>query len=177
MTANQFTTKFNKYTHYLNAFAMKLTKDPTRAQDLFQDTAFRAFRNRDKFTADINMKSWLTTIMKNAFINDYRKKLRNREVSDNTKDMIMLHSINNSTENGGEGKIMFDELTRLIENLEEGLKKPFLMAFRGYKYDEISQDMKLPLGTVKSRIFIARKILKENIKSLYSARSSAEMAA
>jgi RNA polymerase sigma-70 factor (ECF subfamily) len=177
MNANQFTSRFNKYTPYLNAFAMKLTKDPCKAKDLFQDTAFRAFRNQDKFTTDINMKSWLTTIMKNAFINDYRKRLRNREVSDNTEDMIMLHSMNNSTKNGGEENIMFDELTSLIEDLDEGLKKPFLMAFQGYKYDEISEEMNMPLGTIKSRIFIARKILKGNIQKLYNAKSSVEMAA
>ncbi len=177
MIANHFTSKFKLYAPYLNAFALRLTQDPHKAKDLFQDTAFRAFRNQDKFISDTNMKSWLTTIMKNAFINDYRRKLRRPEVADNTENLILLNSINNSTKNGGEEKMMHEELVRLIENLDEGLKKPFLLAFRGYKYEEICEKMHLPLGTVKSRIFIARKLLKEKINTLYHAQSTTEMAA
>ena len=78
--------------------------------------------------------------MKNTFINDYRKRKRSKEVSDHSDDRIMLHSLNNSTRNGGEEKIMIDELSELIDSLDESVRKPFLMAFKGFKYEEISEE-------------------------------------
>ena len=76
MTQVEFYSKFDQMTSLLNSFAYNLTKNVEDAKDLFQETAFRALTNRDKFRTGTNFKAWLFTIMKNIFINNYRKKVK-----------------------------------------------------------------------------------------------------
>ena len=167
-TNHQFTQDFTALSSYLRGFAMKLTRDKNVAEDLFQETALSAFKHQNKFKKDTNMKAWLSTIMKNSFINLYRKNQRRNEIQDETTGSYFLNSFEGTASNDGEMNINIDEITNLIDQLDEGLRKPFLMAYQGYQYDEIQTAMgNLPMGTVKSRIHHARRILKSRIGAMY----------
>ncbi|MGK0365930.1 MAG: RNA polymerase sigma-70 factor (ECF subfamily) [Saprospiraceae bacterium] len=154
----------------LHAFAMHLIRDKHLAEDLFQDTAVRVFNNVDKFHSNGNFKAWVMVIMRNTFINDYRKKKRRRKIYDCNVNTFTFNSLSNSVENEGEKNFLMRELMSMINDLDEGIKKPFVMSYEGFKYEEIATEMKLPLGTVKSRIFQARKQLKKHISLLYKEK-------
>lgn len=170
MTTTEFYSQLETVETKLQRFAYKLTQNIDASRDLFQDTAYRALKNREKFAPGTNFKAWSFTIMKNLFINDYRKKSRARVVFDNSQDSFILNSGKQSIRNEGESTVMMQELTEIINNLDEGLRYPFMRYFEGYKYQEIAEEMNLPLGTVKSRIFFARKILKEQLKNSYNIK-------
>lgn len=167
MRKNDFDTNFYALTPSLKSFAYNLTKDSEEAKDLYQETAFRAMTNRDKFKAGTNLKAWLFTIMKNIFINNYRKKSKSNTIIDNTDNLYFINSGHAVVTNDAATNILMDELGGMIEELEVSIRKPFEMHYIGFKYQEIADDLDLPLGTVKSRIFFARKALKGKIKQRY----------
>ncbi len=167
MSPLEFHTKLDQMSGLLHAFAYNLTKNVEDAKDLFQETAYRAITNREKFSPGTNFKAWLFTIMKNIFINNYRKKAKVNTIMDATDNMFYLNSGSDTIFNRGDANILMKELTQMIEELENGIKIPFLMHYQGYKYQEIADYLELPLGTVKSRIFFARKELKEKIANQY----------
>lgn len=168
MTTTEFNTEFKTVDTKLKRFAYKLTQNFDASRDLFQDTAYRALKNKDKFTKGTNFTSWCYTIMKNQFINDYRKRNRTRMIFDDSHDHFIINSGKQAVYNEGDSNVMMKELTQIIDSLDEGFRTPFMKHFAGYKYHEIAEEMELPLGTVKSRIFFARKILKEQLKNRYS---------
>jgi RNA polymerase sigma-70 factor, ECF subfamily len=168
MSTLEFNTQFNQMSSYLHAFAYNLTKNGEDARDLFQETAFRALTNRDKFRPGTNFKAWLFTIMKNIFINNYRKKVKANTVFDATDNQFYINSGANQVHNDASSNIMMKELDGMVENLDASIRVPFLMHFQGYKYQEIADTLELPLGTVKSRIFFARKALKSTIRDRYA---------
>lgn len=167
MSNLEFNAEFNALTTVLERFAYKLTKNPEEAKDLYQETAFRAMSNRDKFKPGTNLKAWLLTIMKNIFINNYRKKTKANTIIDSTDNLYYINSGSTVIQNKAESNIMMDELEVMIEKLDDSLKVPFEMHYLGYKYQEIADKLRLPLGTVKSRIFFARKALKGMIHARY----------
>jgi len=167
MTSMEFNTKLNTLTTLLHSFAYNLTKNMEDAKDLYQETAYRALFNRDKFQPGTNFKAWMFTIMKNIFINNYRKKVKANTILDTTDNQYYLNSGNHSTSNAAEGGIMLKELNAMVSALDDSIRVPFTMHFEGFKYQEIADELQLPLGTVKSRIFFARKELKEKILSNY----------
>ncbi len=167
MTKIDFNNSFYELTPSLNSFAYNLTKDVEEAKDLYQETAFRAITNRDKFKAGTNLKAWLFTIMKNIFINNYRKRSKTNTIMDSTDNLYFLNSSENAISNGAGTNLMMDELTTMIHKLEESIRVPFEMHYLGFKYQEIADKLDLPLGTVKSRIFFARKELKNQIQGQY----------
>lgn len=167
MSTIEFTKKFTDLKSPLNAFAYNLTKNQEDAKDLYQETAFRAISNKEKFRPGTNFKAWSFTIMKNIFINNYRKKMKKNTIIDTTDNMFFINSGATMIDNDAGRNILMDELNGMIESLDESIKTPFIMHFTGYKYQEIADKLELPLGTVKSRIFFARKALKELIKKLY----------
>lgn len=171
MTTIEFDTKFNKMSSLLHSFAYNLTKNVEDAKDLFQETAFRAMTNRDKFRDGTNFKAWLFTIMKNIFINNYRKKMKANTIIDSTDNMFYINSGKNAVSNSASSSMMMDELGQMIERLDDSIKVPFMMHYEGFKYQEISDKLDLPLGTVKSRIFFARKELKQVIGRNYEVSS------
>lgn len=166
MSIIEFNTHFNKLKTLLNSFAYNLTKNSEDAADLYQETALRALSNKDKFRPGTNFKAWSFTIMKNIFINNYRKKMKRNTIIDNTDNMYFINS-GVLVENDAETNILMAELERMISSLEDNLQIPFRKHYEGYKYQEIADDLELPLGTVKSRIFFARKALKAMIKAQY----------
>jgi RNA polymerase sigma-70 factor (ECF subfamily) len=163
MASEKFVDQILELDPSLKAFAYHLTKDKEDANDLIQETHYRAISNEDKFAKGTNIKAWLFTIMKNIFINNYRKKSRRKTVFDNTEDQYLLKSAPAMVGNKAESNLMMDDLQRAINNLDMQYRKPFMMHYLGYKYQEIAEEMELPLGTVKSRIFFARKLLKEEL--------------
>ncbi len=167
MSTVEFFNQLKQQTQTLNNFAYSLTRDSEDAKDLYQETAFRALSNRDKFQPGTNFKAWLITIMKNIFINNYRRKIKGGIVSDNSENQYFFNSLNNSVLNRAESDIMMKELNRMVESLDDSLKIPFLRYYHGFKYQEIADELHLPLGTVKSRIFFARKALKNMIGNHY----------
>lgn len=167
MTSMEFNHKMTGLQALLHSFAYNLTKNTEDAKDLYQETTYRALYNRDKFQPDTNFKAWMFTIMKNIFINNYRKKVKSNTILDTTDNQFYLNSGNHATPNAAEGSIMMKELNKMVEVLDDTIRVPFLMHFEGYKYQEIADELRLPLGTVKSRIFFARKELKDAILSNY----------
>lgn len=159
MSTVEFFNHFDQQTQTLHNFAFSLTRDSEDAKDLYQETAFRALSNRDKFQPGTNFKAWLITIMKNIFINNYRRKMKGGIVNDNSENQYYLNSLNNSILNSAESDIMMHELNEMVDSLDDALRIPFLRYFHGFKYQEIADELSLPLGTVKSRIFFARKEL------------------
>lgn len=167
MSTIEFDSKFDFLTTSLNSFAYNLTKNQEDAKDLYQETAFRAMTNREKFRTGTNFKAWTFTIMKNIFINNYRKKVKRNTIIDTTDNQFFLNSGKTMVKNDAGRNILMDELKNMIESLDESIKEPFLLHYTGFKYHEISDKLNLPLGTIKSRIFFARKALKAKIKSHY----------
>lgn len=167
MSGIEFNARLDQMSIMLNAFAYTLTKNMEDAKDLYQDTAFRAIANRDKFLPGTNFKAWMFTIMKNIFINNYRKKVKANTIFDATDNQYFINSTSNMVRNEGESNIMMEELTGMVDALDQSIQVPFMMHFEGYKYQEIADELNLPLGTVKSRIFFARKELKEKINKRY----------
>jgi RNA polymerase sigma-70 factor (ECF subfamily) len=148
----------------LQRFAFKLTADKEEANDLMQETSLRALENMEKYTPDTNFKGWVYTIMRNLFINNYRKVIREQTFVDYTDN---LHEIDSTqltkdyiTENDYDRK----ELRRVVNSLPDIYRVPFSMFVSGFKYREIADKLSLPLGTVKSRIFLTRRSLQEELK-------------
>jgi RNA polymerase sigma-70 factor, ECF subfamily len=167
MTSMEFNSKLGHLTTLLHSFAYNLTKNVEDAKDLYQETTFRALSNRDKFQPGTNFKAWMFTIMKNIFINNYRKKIKANTILDTTENQYYLNSGSHAAPNSAEGSMMMKELNGMIETLDDSIRVPFLMHFEGFKYQEIADELSLPLGTVKSRIFFARKELKDKIMANY----------
>ena len=149
----------NKVSYALRAFALKLTGSPADADDLYQDTTLRIITHADKYAADTNFKAWAVTIMKNVFINEYRKRTRRGQLLDMSQKNNQLNIGEQPVYNGGESGMGYKELLRMVNTLGDDLRVPFWMAYQGYQYDEIAECLQVPLGTIKSRIFFARKKL------------------
>jgi RNA polymerase sigma-70 factor (ECF subfamily) len=167
MSQSEFHSNFNQMSSILHSFAYNLTKNVEDAKDLFQETAYRALTNREKFRPGTNFKAWLFTIMKNIFINNYRKKVKANTIMDSTDNLYYINSGSTVISNRGESNIMMKELINMVDGLDDTIRIPFLMHYQGFKYQEIADHLDLPLGTVKSRIFFARKELKELIGKRY----------
>ena len=174
MTTSTFGQLFQEHTPNLQAFALQLTRDKNDAEDLFQDTVYKAIRYRHLYQPKTNLQAWMMTIMRNTFINEWRKRKRKQQIAELQIPGVTLTQTT-ATRNEGESKVTMQELMKAMDQLEEGLSKPFLMAFRGYKYEEIADEMDLPLGTIKSRSHQARKLLKTSIKRRYQTNSLLEL--
>lgn len=149
---------------FLMPFAITLTHDQEDAKDLFQETLFRALANQEKYSIGTNLKAWLYTIMRNIFINDYRRKSKQQIVFDGTPGEYYINSSKAITLNGAIASINIKEIKDAIVNLPGIFKDPFVLYFDGYKYHEIAGMLGEPLGTIKSRIYFARKLLKAQIE-------------
>lgn len=147
----------------LLSFAYQLTSNREEAEDLLQDTTLKALDNQDKYVDNVNFKGWIFTIMRNIFINNYRQTVRKATVIDQTEDLYHLNVCQDSGFTTPEGSYAVKEISSVINSFEDDLRQPFNMFVAGYKYNKISEKLGLPLGTVKSRIFMARKCLREQL--------------
>ena len=140
-------------------FAYMLTSNRDDAYDLLQDTTLKALDNEDKYADNTNFKGWVFTIMRNIFINNYRRAGRAATVVDTTENLYHLNLCQESGIETPEGAYGVNEISAAIDEIADEYRIPFVMHVQGYKYNEIAEHMNLPLGTVKSRIFFARKKL------------------
>jgi RNA polymerase sigma-70 factor (ECF subfamily) len=147
----------------LRPFAFRMVKDKDAVNDLIQETLYKALNNKDKFSAGTNLKAWLYTIMKNTFISQYQKNSRRQTFVDTTENQHFINSGERIAYNDALSNLSTQEIIDAIESLAEHYRIPFLMYYRGFKYQEIAERLDIPIGTVKNRIHIARKQLKEKL--------------
>lgn len=145
-------------------YALTLTTNRDEAKDLTQETTLKALSNIDKYYDNVNFKGWVFTIMHNLFINNYRRVVRTQTVLDNSDSLYQLNMPQESGFDSPEGSFTYHEIMNVLDTFNDDYKTPFSMYFTGFKYDEIAKSLNLPLGTVKSRIFFARKRLQEILK-------------
>jgi RNA polymerase sigma factor (sigma-70 family) len=165
MTAVEFNYKLLGLQKNLKYFAYTLTSNYEDAQDLVQETYLKALTNRDKFTANTNLKAWTFTLMKNTFINNYRQSVRNNTILDKTDDLYYLNLTKESGIGLPDADISAKDIQREIKRIDEDQRMPFEMYNQGYKYKEIAEKLNLSIGTVKSRIFFTRKKLMEALEA------------
>lgn len=165
MAALDFDYSLSQMTKTLKPFAIKLTKDSDDANDLLQETLMKAFKNKEKFAEGTNLKAWLYTIMKNTFITNYQRMVRRGTFIDTTDNLHFINSSSSQIENRAAGNFALRDINKAIDKLDEAYRAPFMMYFRGFKYHEIAERLEIPIGTVKNRIHIARKQLKEKLRT------------
>jgi RNA polymerase sigma factor (sigma-70 family) len=164
MSTVEFNQMLVNNAEFLKPFAITLTRDTEAAKDLFQETLYRALANRDKYNVGTNIKAWLYTIMRNIFINNYRRKVKQNTIFDSTPNDFLLNQNQAVVANAAEVNLRLKDIQEAIHNLPAIFKNPFLLYFDGFKYHEIADMLGEPLGTIKSRIHFARKLLKTQIQ-------------
>ncbi len=147
----------------LNHFALKLTSNREDAEDLTQDTFLKAIAFQKQFEESTNLRAWTYTIMKNTFINHYRKQARQGTVLDKSVNLFLLNQTNDTCYSAPDSMLREKEIHQAIDNLEYEFKVPFMMYVQGYKYKDIADILELKIGTVKSRIFFTRKKLAKEL--------------
>jgi RNA polymerase sigma factor (sigma-70 family) len=146
---------------FLKPFAITLTRDPEEAKDLFQETLYRALANKEKYNGGTNIRAWLYTIMRNIFINNYRRKVKQNLITYKApEDLPDMRANTVSVESDLHTK----QIMSIVHKLPEIFRFPFMLYFEGFHYHEIADIMREPLGTIKSRIHFARKMLKTEIE-------------
>ena len=173
MSTQEFQAKVIALQNFLKPYALNLTNDLEDTNDLLQETMFKALSNKDKFEQGTNIKAWLYTIMKNIFINNYRRKTKMRITSDGTENTFYLDSNQQTEGNGAQGNLVMDDLMKIVAGLPEEYRLPFMRHYEGFKYQEIADELALPLGTVKSRIFLARQELKKKLQRINISHAAA----
>jgi RNA polymerase sigma-70 factor (ECF subfamily) len=166
MNTPQFQKKILNIQDNMFNFALSLTGNRSDAYDLLQDTTLKALDNERKYIANVNFKGWILTIMRNIFINNYRKAISSQTVIDQTTDLYLLNLSQESGFDSPESLYTVKEIKIAITGLNPDLRTPFTLFLAGYKYNEIADKLVLPLGTIKSRIFFARQALQKNLRDM-----------
>lgn len=164
MTAVEFNYQLTNLAGNLERFALSLTSNSEDAKDLLQETYAKAIMYREKFEDNTNLKAWTFTIMKNTFINNYRRNVKANTTFDNTDDLYYLNLNSESINQSPDSEYSVKEITKSINELNDEFRLPFIMHTQGFKYKEIADKLNLKIGTVKSRIFFTRKKLMEKLK-------------
>ena len=145
--------------HNMLNFAYLLTSNRDDAYDLLQDTTLKALDNEEKYLDNSNFKAWVFTIMRNIFINNYRRAGRAATLVDTTDNQYLLNIGQVAGLETPEGTFTVSEINNAINALPLEYSEPFSMHVQGFKYTEIAEKLNIPIGTVKSRIFFARQSL------------------
>lgn len=164
MNTATFTQNLVNAQEDLLKFAYKLTADHEDANDLLQETSLKALDNEDKYTPETNFKGWVYTIMRNLFINNYRRIVREQTFVDTTDNLYHINLPRDTAYESTEREYDLKEMRRIVNTLPKEYRVPFSMHVSGFKYREIADKLGLPLGTVKSRIFTTRQRLQEELK-------------
>lgn len=164
MDAVSFNSALIKLKEGLEYYAYSLTNNRDDAKDLVQDTFLKALIYRDKFEDNTNLKAWTYTIMRNTFINNYRRAVKSATIIDKTEDAYYLNTSTKSNYGMPEAEMSVKELQHTISTIADEQRIPFEMQYQGYKYKEIAEELNLSIGTVKSRIFFCRKKLINRLK-------------
>lgn len=159
MTALEFSSSLLEMTPNLERFALSLTSDRNKAPDLVQDTVMTALVSRDKFVEFTNLRAWVFTIMRNTFINNYRRRVKENNIFDKSRDLHYIKPAQDRVFMSPDESYDIKEIERIIDTLGGKFRIPFRMYMDGYKYKEIADELGLKMGTVKSRIFFTRQKL------------------
>lgn len=158
-----------KHQSCLETFAMKFTMDVQDANDLVQDTIIKAIRYHKLYKEGTNFRGWLYTIMRNTFINQYRRGVKRRSIIETSEELSSYQLSRSADGNRGENKFVMEDINKAMAKLQPEYSTPFLRYFEGYKYHEIAEELNIPIGTVKTRIHLARQALKGQLK-MYGAQ-------
>ncbi len=166
-----FEEEFLPHADALYTFAYHLTYNEEDANDLVQETFLKAFRFIDKYDTGTNAKAWLFKILKNAFINEYRKKTKQPTTVD-YEEVINFHEEEDTNYSSYLDlrqeifqSLIGDEVTTAINSLPVDFRTVILLCdVEGFKYDEIAKIVNIPIGTVRSRLHRARNMLKEQLQ-------------
>lgn len=164
MLAAEFNNAYTKHRDKLIHFAYRLTQNFPDAEDLLQDTALKAYINREKFRQGTNFLGWMRVIMRNTFINKFRAKKSRPKTIDQFDTLLMIYADERPVFNQGMSSLRMEEIRQVLKQIPEKFITPFLMHHQGYKYDEIAEHFGEPLGTIKSRIHHARKKIRSGLK-------------
>ncbi len=170
--ANIFEKEFYPHVDALFNFAYNLTYNEEDANDLVQETYMKAFRFIDKYLVGTNAKAWLFKILKNGFINQYRKKAK-RPTKVDFEEIVSYQNEEDSKYSGYIDmrqeiyqNIIGDEVTNAVNALPVDFRTVILLCdIEGFTYEEISKIIDIPIGTVRSRLHRARNMLKETLES------------
>ncbi|MDI3527363.1 MAG: hypothetical protein PWR03_1546 [Tenuifilum sp.] len=162
MSQQEFNQALIELEPNLERFAYSLTANQEDARDLLQETYLKALTYKDKFEANTNIKAWTFTIMKNTFINNYRKSVKQNTTIDGSPNQFLLNSKPDTY--GPDSMYSHSEISKKINELDDDFRIPFQMHTSGYKYKEIAEKLNLKIGTVKSRIFFSRQKLMNSLK-------------
>lgn len=149
----------------LRNYALSLTHNSEDSNDLVQETVLKAYKYKEKFEEGTNLRGWLYTILKNSFINNYRRDVKRNTFLDSTDNTFFLDVASHRTENQAELKFIRKDLEHAIDDLPMELRITFTLNIEGYKYHEIAEELGIPIGTVKTRIFVAKRILREKLST------------
>lgn len=172
-----FEEEFLPHANALKTFAYHLTYNETDADDLVQETYLKSYRFIDKYIVGTNAKAWLFKILKNEFINRYRKKAK-RPTAVDFEEIVSYHNQEDDNQYSSYVDLrvelyqamMGDEITIAINSLPVDFRTVILLCdIEGFTYEEISKIIDIPIGTVRSRLFRARNMLKEKLKT-YAAK-------
>jgi RNA polymerase sigma factor (sigma-70 family) len=159
MTAIEFSSQLLSLETGLRKFAYRLSSKKDDADDLVQETFLRVLQKKDSYLENVNFKSWTFTIMKNIFVDSYRRNRKRDTYGDKGIDSLTILQINPVSFENPDSTYSALEILQSIEQLEEKLRIPFNMYVEGYKYIEIADKLNINLGTIKNRIFLTRKQL------------------
>lgn len=165
MTSIEFSNLIQNESGTLKNYALMLTRNVEDANDLVQETMLKAYSYRNKFAVGTNLKGWLYIIMKNSFINNYRRIVRRKTIIDTTENAFLIDSPAYLTDNQGEMSFVRKDLDKAVNSLPEDLRITFALNVDGFKYHEIAEALDIPIGTVKTRIFVAKRKLRKMLQS------------
>jgi RNA polymerase sigma factor (sigma-70 family) len=165
ISETEFANLVAKERKSLRTFAMQLTRNPDDCDDLVQETMLKAIRYRANFQEGTNLKGWLYTILKNSFINNYRRMSKRNTFIDTTDNSYFMDSSYNKVENRADLRFIREDLNKAINTLPEDIKRTFTQNMVGFKYHEIAEELGIPIGTVKTRIFVAKRLLRKQLSA------------
>lgn len=163
MTEIEFQDKLINLQESLMRFAYRLTADKDDAKDLVQETFLKSLKSCDKFVHEANFKAWTFTIMKNIFINNYRHSLLENTFREQTKKSLFINKTEASDSDNPQSAYSALEIMQHLEVLRDKFRLPLRMCLEGYRYKEIADKLNLNIGTVKSRIFLSRRQLMDQL--------------
>lgn len=165
MNQKEFSLAANLYATSLHSHALQFTKDDDEAKDLVQDTLLKGIRFCHNFDQGTNVKGWLYVIMRNTFINNYRKIQRRNEFVSTEDEISNAQLLKSASRNSAEGSFVLSDIEKALNSVADVYRIPFQKYFEGFKYHEIAEELGLPLGTVKTHIYQARIELKKYLKN------------